>query len=166
MIRKTFVSRFAFAAAALALSACGGKKEEPAEPVAPDAVEGEVAPKDEGETPAPQGSELTKVTSQGQAAAQGRGVFVRAAEGEPEAVYLARCQYCHIELGPGTITLARRLGPEDALLANRTDLTEDYIKVVVRNGLNTMPALTRVEVSDAELDLIAQYLTRNNAADE
>ena len=109
-----------------------------------------------------QNAELTKVSSQGAAAEQAKGVFERASAGDPEAVFLARCQYCHVALGPGTITLSRRLGPEEALLANRTDLTEDYIKAVARNGLNTMPALTRVEVSDSELELITDYLTRNN----
>jgi cytochrome c5 len=93
-------------------------------------------------------------------------VFAHAAAGDPEAVYLARCQYCHVQLGPGTITIARRIGEEEALLASRTDLTEDYIKTVVRGGLNTMPAITRVEVSDEELELIAGYLTRNNAENE
>lgn len=77
-----------------------------------------------------------------------------------EAIYLAKCQYCHIEMGPGTITLSGRLGPEKAMLANRDDLTADYVKAIVRSGLNGMPALTRVEVSDPELDQIAAYLSR------
>ena len=48
--------------------------------------------------------------------------------------------------------------PEKALLANRTDLTQDYIKIVVRRGKLAMPSLTRVEVTDAELDAIARFL--------
>ncbi|PQA86077.1 c-type cytochrome [Hyphococcus luteus] len=172
MSKILFAARFGFAAAAaLALAGCGGKEEAAPAPeagedtqvqeaAAPARPAPEEAPAEEAK--AGDNSELTKVSSQAAAAEQARGVFTRARSGDPEAVYLARCQYCHIELGPGTITLARRMGPEQALLANRTDLTGDYIKTVVRNGLNTMPPLTRVEVSDEDLDLIVQYLTRNN----
>jgi cytochrome c5 len=82
------------------------------------------------------------------------------AKSPAEAVYLAKCQYCHTEMGPGTITLARRVGKEHALLAARTDLNAQYVKIIVRRGLNTMPAINRVEVSDAELEQIAAYLSR------
>jgi mono/diheme cytochrome c family protein len=63
--------------------------------------------------------------------------------------------------------LGRRLGPDRALLAQRTDLHADYVRTVVRAGLNSMPALTRVEVTDVELDAIASYLSHpkpNHAA--
>ena len=48
--------------------------------------------------------------------------------------------------------------PESGLLTNRKDLTVDFIKVVVRRGKLAMPRLTRVDVTDAELDAIAHYL--------
>jgi len=79
-----------------------------------------------------------------------------------EATFLAKCRYCHVEMGPGTLTLAKRLGPDQALLARRTDLDADYVKAIVRNGLNTMPAINRVEVSDKELDTIATWLATHN----
>jgi cytochrome c5 len=79
-----------------------------------------------------------------------------------EAMFLAKCRYCHVEMGPGTLTLAKRLGPDQALLARRTDLQADYVKAVVRGGLNTMPAINRVEVSDKELDTIAAWLATHN----
>jgi cytochrome c5 len=79
-----------------------------------------------------------------------------------EATFLAKCRYCHVEMGPGTLTLAKRLGPDQALLARRADLQADYVKAVVRNGLNTMPAINRVEVSDKELDTIATWLATHN----
>lgn len=79
-----------------------------------------------------------------------------------EATFLGKCRYCHVEMGPGTLTLAKRLGPENGLLAKRTDLTADYVKAVVRNGLNTMPPINRVEVSDRELDTIATWLATHN----
>lgn len=79
-----------------------------------------------------------------------------------EATFLAKCRYCHVEMGPGTLTLARRVGKEHAMLATRTDLDADYVKAVVRGGLNTMPPINRVEVSDAELDRIATWLATHN----
>jgi cytochrome c5 len=79
-----------------------------------------------------------------------------------EATFLGKCRYCHVEMGPGTLTLAKRLGPENGLLARRTDLTADYVKAVVRNGLNTMPPINRVEVSDRELDTIATWLATHH----
>jgi cytochrome c5 len=83
-----------------------------------------------------------------------------------EATFLAKCRYCHVEMGPGTLTLAKRLGPDQALLARRTDLQADYVKAVVRNGLNTMPAINRVEVSDKELETIATWLATHNRGAE
>ncbi len=79
-----------------------------------------------------------------------------------EAVFRARCGYCHLEMGFGTLTLMKAQGPVKALLANRTDLEGDYVRAVVRSGLLGMPAITRAEVTDGEHDAIVRYLTRNN----
>jgi mono/diheme cytochrome c family protein len=49
-----------------------------------------------------------------------------------------------------------------ALLDKRTDLTQPLIKTYVRNGLSIMPIFRKTEISDADLDAIAAYLTRNN----
>lgn len=73
-------------------------------------------------------------------------------------LFLARCGYCHLEGGTGTMMLERRLGKANRLLAERTDLPADYVKAVARNGINSMPTITRVEVTDEELDKIAAYL--------
>lgn len=75
------------------------------------------------------------------------------------SLFVARCGYCHLAGGTGTLMLARRHGKDHALLAERTDLDRDYVRAVVRNGLNSMPALTRVEVPDEQLDAIATYLS-------
>jgi mono/diheme cytochrome c family protein len=79
------------------------------------------------------------------------------------AVFSNRCGACHLAGGMGTNMLMKlRLQagqpPASALLANRTDLTRTYVKTVVRHGYLAMPRLTRVEVTDAELDEIANYL--------
>ena len=76
-----------------------------------------------------------------------------------ETLFLARCGMCHVERSTGTIMLGRRLGPDRALLAERTDLHVEYVRTAVRAGIYSMPALTRVEVNDTELDAIASYLS-------
>ena len=78
----------------------------------------------------------------------------------PDILFEIHCGICHDQMGTGTMMLGRRLGGDHALLARRTDLTADYIRHVVRNGLNSMPPQTRVDVSDDELNRIAAYLTR------
>ena len=50
------------------------------------------------------------------------------------------------------------------LLAERTDLVPEFVKVIVRQGVSFMPQFRKTEISDAELDALAAYLARNNAA--
>lgn len=52
-------------------------------------------------------------------------------------------------------------GAVPAALEERTDLTPEAIRTFVRSGLNAMPAFRKTEISDAELDALATYLTRN-----
>jgi mono/diheme cytochrome c family protein len=80
-----------------------------------------------------------------------------------EALYSNRCGACHLVGGMGTNLLTKErvaagLPPDTGLLANRTDLTRTMVKAAVRNGTLAMPRLTRVDVTDAELDAIARYL--------
>jgi mono/diheme cytochrome c family protein len=79
-------------------------------------------------------------------------------------LFLARCGYCHLAGGTGTIMLARRLGKDRALLDSRTDLTAEYIRKITRVGINGMPPHNRIELPDSELDSIAAYLTRPASA--
>jgi mono/diheme cytochrome c family protein len=78
-------------------------------------------------------------------------------------VYDKWCFPCHgTGLGkPGTDALAAR-GQKPAVLEERTDLTAPVIKTFVRHGVLFMPMFRKTEVSDADLDAIAAYLTRNN----
>jgi len=96
------------------------------------------------------------------------GVLLAAANEQPapvpttgELLYARKCGICHAEGGTGTIMLGWRLGREQAVLAKRTDVAAEYVKAVVRSGLNSMPAITRVEVTDEELSAIADYLARD-----
>ncbi len=72
------------------------------------------------------------------------------------------CVHCH---GPGfwgTNRLAKRMDKEHALLENRTDLSADAIRAIVRNGIGSMPPLRKTELSDSDVAAIAAYLTRKD----
>jgi mono/diheme cytochrome c family protein len=73
------------------------------------------------------------------------------------------CAVCH-GAGPekpGTRALAAKYkGALPALLEQRTNLTPDFIKYTVRHGVSVMPPFRKTELSDADLNAIATYLTR------
>jgi mono/diheme cytochrome c family protein len=77
-----------------------------------------------------------------------------------ERLFGQKCAFCHIGPSTGKFMLARRLPKDQAELPSRRDLTADYVKAVVRNGLVNMPTFTRVELSDPELAQIADWLAR------
>jgi mono/diheme cytochrome c family protein len=78
-------------------------------------------------------------------------------------VYQNWCLPCHGPGLPGTIASEFHYkGAKPALLDQRTDLTAPVIKGLVRNGVFVMPRFRKTEVTDAELDAVAAYLTRNN----
>jgi (+)-pinoresinol hydroxylase len=88
-------------------------------------------------------------------------------QGEPRGYvqYQNYCSMCHGEGAgrPGTMALqAKYKGAVPALLDKRTDLTVALVKTYVRNGVSIMPFFRKTEISDADLDAIAAYLTRNN----
>jgi mono/diheme cytochrome c family protein len=83
-----------------------------------------------------------------------------------EALFSSHCGQCHLPWGMGTNMLtaqraAAGLPPESGLLANRDDLTADYVRTVVRHGTPAMPPLTRVQVTGSELDAIADWLAED-----
>lgn len=81
-----------------------------------------------------------------------------------ERMFNRRCGVCHLGGGMGTNLLAARVGPENALLAARPGgVPEDLVRATVRHGLGAMPPLSRVEVTDAELDAIATYLAEDHS---
>ncbi|HWJ69202.1 MAG TPA: cytochrome c [Sphingobium sp.] len=102
----------------------------------------------------------------GLASAQPSPQAGRAASGATDgrALFMAKCGYCHLEGGTGTMMLERRLGKDKALLGERSDLPADYVKAVARQGLNSMPTITRVEVPDAEMDQIAAFIASRKKA--
>ena len=63
---------------------------------------------------------------------------------------------------PGTASLnAKYKGERFGVLVDRTDLLPPYIKLVIRRGMEGMPFFRKTEISDAEMDDIAAYLSRN-----
>ncbi len=94
---------------------------------------------------------------------------VAAAPGEPrgEVEFERACFVCHGSgpAKPGTRALrAKYRGKLPALLQQRTDLTADYVKFIVRHGVSVMPPFRKTELSDAALDAIAAYLSRKPPA--
>jgi (+)-pinoresinol hydroxylase len=93
------------------------------------------------------------------------------------AVFLKWCDGCHRagtalqsrgndlvgRVFAGTYTLEQRYhGAVPAALEQRTDLTPELVRTMVRKGLNMMPRSRKTEIPDAELDAVIAYLTRNN----
>lgn len=90
-----------------------------------------------------------------------RGVMQdRSSRSADEALFVEKCSMCHRQMGMGTVLLARRLPQEQAMLEARSDLTADYIKAAVRQGIGNMPRVRRGEISDAQLERIAAYLAK------
>lgn len=76
------------------------------------------------------------------------------------AIYEHYCIACHDRgVGhPGTQNLAYRYGPEKAALADRDNLTPEYVRIMVRFGRGLMPGFRPSEISDEQLKLLADYL--------
>ncbi|HEX4025384.1 MAG TPA: cytochrome c [Steroidobacteraceae bacterium] len=77
------------------------------------------------------------------------------------------CVACHGEGPghPGTGALAVKYhGTKPALLEQRTDLTPAIIKFYVRNGYSIMTPFRKTEITDAQLDALAAYLSNAGRA--
>jgi mono/diheme cytochrome c family protein len=75
-----------------------------------------------------------------------------------EKLFVENCLMCHGDFAMGTGLLARRMDPSVAKLEDRDDLTADYVITAARMGIGNMPAIPRGEVSDEQLQQIADYL--------
>ena len=92
--------------------------------------------------------------------ATGGAIQDRTSHSAPEALFVEKCGMCHRQMGMGTVILARRMDPAKAMLEKRSDLASAYVTAAVRNGIGNMPRISRGEVSDPQLKVIAEYLTR------
>jgi mono/diheme cytochrome c family protein len=80
------------------------------------------------------------------------------------AVYEKWCAPCHDPgvTHPGTHALtAKYQGVKSGVLLEWTDLPPAMVKVLVRHGISVMPQFRKTEISDADLDALAAYLSRN-----
>ena len=79
-----------------------------------------------------------------------------------ERVFQQWCIHCHGEdnSGPGTLRLAWDSGEDKSLLTERDDLNRDYVRVVVRRGLDEMPSFRITEISETELKALVDFLAR------
>jgi mono/diheme cytochrome c family protein len=77
------------------------------------------------------------------------------------------CTPCHGHGAdkPGTVALATLYqGAKPAMLEERTDLTPEIVKHFVRTGVTVMPFFRKTEISDADLDALALYLSSPGAS--
>ena len=79
-------------------------------------------------------------------------------------VYEKWCAPCHDPGNnhPGTHALtAKYQGVKSGVLLEWTDLPSNVVKQFVRHGISVMPPFRKTEITDAELDALAAYLSRN-----
>ena len=80
-----------------------------------------------------------------------------------EAVYEHWCAPCHAA-GPGHpgtqgLQIKYRDTDTNPVLVDRTDLTPEVVKVFVRQGVLSMAPFRKTEITDAELDALAAFLS-------
>ena len=86
----------------------------------------------------------------------------RSSKSPEEALFVEKCGMCHRQMGMGTIILARRMDPAVSMLEARRDMPADFVIQAARAGVGNMPRVSRGEVSDAQLKVIANYLARHD----
>lgn len=80
-----------------------------------------------------------------------------------KAVFDKWCAPCHGDGPgkPGTMVLSQRYGDRiPALLEERNDMTPEYLRTFVREGVGVMPQFRKTEITDSELDAMIDYLAR------
>ena len=80
-----------------------------------------------------------------------------------QAVYDHWCAPCHAPGPghPGTQSLEIKYhGSIPAVLKQRKDMTPEYVKTMVRQGILLMAPFRKTEITDSELDDLAAYLTQ------
>jgi mono/diheme cytochrome c family protein len=87
-----------------------------------------------------------------------------AAPSQGEAVFQKWCAPCHAPgiTHPGTHALQAKYGGTwKGVITDWHELTADYVRLMVRQGISVMPHFRKTEISDVELDALAKYVTNN-----
>jgi len=87
-----------------------------------------------------------------------------AAETNGKAVFDKWCAPCHDPgvIHPGTNALTVKYqGVKPGVLLEWTDLQPETVRYLVRHGISVMPQFRKTEISDADLDALAKFLSRN-----
>ena len=91
-----------------------------------------------------------------------------------DLIFQRQCAPCHGQgvgddgapILPGTAALKRKYdGALPPALEKRQDLNADIIRTFVRNGSGAMPMFRKSELSDADIDAIARYLSSGKSKD-
>jgi len=92
----------------------------------------------------------------------GTGICLAEGEMPGKRIFADKCSHCHAPgyEQPGTRQLGMTRGEEKAVLEQRKDLTADYIRYIVRHGINAMPAFVPTDVSPQQLDELIRYLVK------
>jgi mono/diheme cytochrome c family protein len=80
------------------------------------------------------------------------------------AVYTKWCAPCHDPgvIHPGTNALTVKYkGVKPGVLLEWKDLSPETVGYLVRHGISVMPQFRKTEISDADLDALAKFLSRN-----
>ena len=88
-------------------------------------------------------------------------------EAAGRAVYTKWCAACHDPgvIHPGTNALtAKYQSVKPGVLLEWKDLQPDTVRYTVRHGISVMPQFRKTEISDADLDALAKFLSRNTPA--
>jgi mono/diheme cytochrome c family protein len=102
-------------------------------------------------------------TAQGALSAEPEGAGKSPAQNVGQLTYEKWCAPCHAPgpQHPGTQALdALYQGSKPGALIQRTDLTPPLVKQFVRTGVSVMPFFRKTEISDAELDALAAFLSK------
>jgi len=89
------------------------------------------------------------------------------AQSAGRAVYAKWCAPCHDPgiTHPGTHALTVKYqGVKPGVLLEWRDLPAATVKYWVRHGISVMPQFRKTEISDAELDALSIFLSRNTPA--
>jgi (+)-pinoresinol hydroxylase len=106
---------------------------------------------------------VTLATAQVAHAAEAADASKSAAQNVGQLTYDKWCAPCHAPGPdhPGTQALdALYKGSKPGALTERTDLTPPIVKQFVRKGVSVMPFFRKTEISDAELDALATFLSK------